>query len=340
VDFLHQLIVMLCRNRTNSWSQGIAGRVGAADVGFCDNIGDCFESGQMNLSKPMLVFVWLCGIWAQPVAAQSRFGPQGPEGAFMRMQPWLLPSPEPGTPADALLYRPPGEGPFPLALIAHASTQNLLRRAQMPAPEYRALAGFLVAHGFAVLVPQRPGHGATGGRYLEDQGGCADADYSHAGRATADSIVAALVYLRGESFVRKTGTVVLGHSAGGWGALALGGQAPQGIAAIIAFAPGRGGHADDRPGNVCAPEKLLAAASEFGQAARIPVLWLVADNDSYFPPTLSKQLAEAFRRGGGKATLETLPAFGDEGHWLAERDGGEAVYGAALQRALPKPPMR
>ena len=57
-------------------------------------------------------------------------------------------------------FVPPGEGPFPLALIAHASTQNVLRRAQMPQPEYAALAAWLVARGFAVLVPERPGHGA------------------------------------------------------------------------------------------------------------------------------------------------------------------------------------
>jgi hypothetical protein len=82
----------------------------------------------------------------------------------------------------------PASGPFPLAVIAHASTQNVLRRAQMPQPEYRALAAWLVARGFAVLVPERPGHGATGGKYLEDQGGCDEADYARSGRATADEI--------------------------------------------------------------------------------------------------------------------------------------------------------
>ena len=102
------------------------------------------------------------------------------------MQQWRVPSPDPEIAAHAVLFRPPGDGPFRLAVIAHASTQNVLRRAQMPQPEYRALAAFLVARGFAVLVPERPGHGATGGRYLEDQGGCDEADYVRAGRATAD----------------------------------------------------------------------------------------------------------------------------------------------------------
>src|SRR6202035_6151806 len=103
---------------------------------------------------------------------------------------------------------------------------NVLRRAQMPQPEYRALAAFLVARGFAVLVPERPGHGATGGRYLEDQGGCDEADYVRAGRATADSIAAALAFLREESFIRPDGAVIVGASAGGRGGRGLGGGKP------------------------------------------------------------------------------------------------------------------
>ena len=132
--------------------------------------------------------------------AQARFGAQGAEGTPNRRQQWLVPSPDPDLAAHALLFRPPGDGPFPLALIAHASTQNVLRRAQMPQPEYPALAAWLVARGYAVLVPERPGHGATGGKYLEDQGGCDDANYSRAGYATADSIKAALSYLQRRNF--------------------------------------------------------------------------------------------------------------------------------------------
>src|SRR6201999_3692338 len=164
-----------------------------------------------------------------------------------REQQWLVPSPDPDTAAHAVLFRPAGAGPFRLAVIAHASTQNVLRRAQMPQPQYRALAEWLVARGFAVLVPERPGHGATGGRYLEDQGGCDEADYSRSGYATADSITAALDYLRGQSFIRQEGAVIVGHSAGGWGALALAAESSQRVSAIIVFAPGRGGHANDVP---------------------------------------------------------------------------------------------
>jgi dienelactone hydrolase len=221
-----------------------------------------------------------------------------------------------------------------LVVIAHASTQNALRRAQMPRPEYRALAAWLVARGFAVLVPERPGHGATGGKYLEDQGGCDEADYAKAGRATADAIAVAAGHVRGQSFIRPDGMVVIGHSAGGWGALALASQYPKDVAAIIAFAPGRGSQANDSPNQVCAPHMLAFAAGEFGKAARVKVTWLVAANDSYFSPALSRQLAEAFRGAGGKVELRVLPAHGSEGHWLPETEGGVKLAGPELNRAL------
>ena len=125
----------------------------------------------MQAFTTLFALIVLGAICNQPVVAQTRLGPQGDEGEPNRAQQWLVPSPDPEMAARAVLFRPKGEGPFPLAVIAHATTQNVLRRAQMPQPEYRALAAWLVARGFAVLVPERPGHGLTGGKYLEDQGG-------------------------------------------------------------------------------------------------------------------------------------------------------------------------
>ncbi|WP_441244413.1 alpha/beta hydrolase family protein [Tardiphaga sp. 768_D3_N2_1] len=270
---------------------------------------------------------------AAPAAAQTS-GAQGPEETPHRRQLWSVPSPDPNTSSRAVLFRPPGNGPFPLAVIAHATTQNALRRAQMPQPEYRALASWFVARGYAVLVPERPGHGLTGGRYLEDQDGCDNADYLGAGRATAESIALAMNGMRKQPFIHGDGAIIVGHSAGGWGALAMAGANPKGVRVIVAFAPGRGGHANDRPHDVCAPQRLIAAAAAFGKTAHVPVIWLVARNDSYFSPDLSRQLADTFRKDGDKVDFRELQDFRSEGHWLAESDGGDDIYGAALDKAL------
>jgi dienelactone hydrolase len=288
----------------------------------------------MRAVKSLLLLIVLAVVAPHAACAQSGFGVAGAEGEPNRMQQWLVPTPLPDIKSHALLFRPAGEGPFQLAVIAHATTQNVLRRAQMPQPEYRALADFLVARGFAVLVPERPGHGATGGKYLEDQDGCDEADYARSGRATAEEIAAAMDFMRRQPFIRPEGVVIVGHSAGGWGALALASESPKDVSAIIVFAAGRGGRANDFPNQICAPHTLKAAAAEFGKVAKVPVTWLVAANDSFFAPGFSKQLMDAFRGAGGKADFRALPAYGGEGHWLPETEGGVKLAASELERAL------
>jgi len=89
------------------------------------------------------------------VHAQSRFGPHGEEGEPYRRQQWPVPSVAPSHPAHALLFRLAGDGPFRFAMIPHASTQNVLLRAQMPQPEYRTRVASLVERRFAVAVQGR-----------------------------------------------------------------------------------------------------------------------------------------------------------------------------------------
>ena len=40
------------------------------------------------------------------------------------------------------------------------------------------------------------------------------------------------------------------------------------------------------------------------------MLWIYTENDSYFPPSLSRRLADAFRAAGGTVDYRLLPAFG------------------------------
>ena len=266
--------------------------------------------------------------------AEPLIGPQTAEQGALRRQSWLVPSAQPGVAMRTTLFRPAGPGPFPLVVVNHGTTQNAERRRLLAAPDFDAMAQWFVRRGFAVAVPQRPGHGATGGEYREDQGGCDDADFARAGRGAAESIAAAVAYLRTQSFVRRTGVIVVGQSAGGWAALALASRAPAGVRAVIDFAGGLGGRSWDRPDNNCAPDRLIAAAAEFGRTSRLPTLWIYTENDSYFAPHLSGAMAAAFRAAGGTAGYELLPAFGDDGHFMAERPGAETAWGPAVERFL------
>jgi dienelactone hydrolase len=266
--------------------------------------------------------------------SEPRAGQQTPEPGALRRETWAVPSAQRGVMMRTTLFRPSGPGPFPLVVINHGTTQNAERRRMLKTPDFDAMAHWFARRGFAVAVPQRPGHGETGGDYREDQGGCDEADFARAGLGAAESIAAAVGYLRVQSFVRRTGVIVVGQSAGGWAALALASRAPAGVRAVVDFAGGLGGRSWDRPDNNCAPDRLVATAAEFGRTTRMPTLWIYTENDTYFAARLSGAMAAAFRTAGGQVDYALLPAFGDDGHFMAERAGSESVWGPVVERFL------
>jgi len=261
-------------------------------------------------------------------------GPQGSEQGAMRRQQWLIPLPGERLLMHATVLRPPGAGPFPLAVINHGSSQSSYLRSQFEPSLYEYASRWFLDRGYAVVLPIRPGHGETGGPYFEDQGRCENPDYEKSGAAAADSIQAAIDYLIAQPFVRKSGAVVVGQSAGGWGALALASRNSTAVRAVINFSGGRGGRAEDRANINCSPERLVAAASAFGRTARIPTLWLYAENDSYFSPALSKGMADAFRGAGGRADYHLLQPFGADGHVFIENGEAAAFWGPIVERFL------
>jgi dienelactone hydrolase len=284
-----------------------------------------------------IVVILLALPWTGALSrADAASGPQEPEKGPLRRQLWNIAFPAATVEMRTLVFRPAGAGPFPLAVINHGSTQNAEVREHLPMEEFEALTTWFVRHGYAVAIPERPGHGRTGGPYLEDQNGCEDADYRGAGLATAAGIQVAISYLRKQSFVRKNDIIVVGQSAGGWGAIALASLNPVGVRAVINFGGGRGGRSYDRSNNNCAPERLIAALREFGATARVPTLWIYTENDSYFPPSLSKRMAEEFGLAGGIVEYHLLPAFGSEGHLLAESRNSAAIWGPTLENYLAR----
>jgi dienelactone hydrolase len=231
-----------------------------------------------------------------------------------------------------ILVRPEGAGPFPLVVINHGSVESVELREKLSPPSYDEPVQWFLRRGYAVALPLRPGHGETGGPYFESNGPCDSADFRKAGLATADSIIAAIGNLTARPFVKKTGVIVVGHSAGGWGALALASRNVREVSAVIAFAAGRGGRVNGRPNNNCSPDRLVAAAHAFGEKARIPVLSISAQNDTYIPAALAQKAAVAYRMAGGRIDYRALPDFSREGHTLFEQ--GVDVWGPVVEQFL------
>ena len=99
------------------------------------------------------------GVVAGPVVLMP--GPVDLEAGESRRQLWLLPSQDPAVPMQTTVFRPPGEGPFPLVLMNHGTTRNELERIYFPLLEFNAAAEWFAERKYAVVAPQRPGHGDT-----------------------------------------------------------------------------------------------------------------------------------------------------------------------------------
>src|SRR5258705_13891565 len=135
--------------------------------------------------------------------------------------------------------------------------------------------------------------------------------------------------------VRKD-VIVVGQSAGGGASIALSSLNPPQVKAIITFAAGRGGRVDGKPNNNCAPDKLVEAAGEFGRTARVPMLWIYAENDTFFGPALSRRMHEAYTGTGGNAEYHMLPPFGSDGHFMIGSADAIPIWEPLVKRFLEK----
>lgn len=268
------------------------------------------------------------------------YGPFGPEGPRLREQLWILPSADHDYPLRATVFRPgdaPGaEGEHarrPLVVINHGTSDAT--RLAVAMPVYYWLSRWFVERGYVVVLPQRRGHGATGGPMAESIGSCADPDHYRSGLAAADDIEGAANYMSAQPFVAPGETIVVGISSGGWAALALASRNPGNVRAVINMAGGRGGRPFGvRTDAVCGEERLIEAARTFGHTAHVPTLWLYAANDSYFRPDLARAMASAWQHAGGAADLHVFPAYGADGHNLADDRAGWDVWGRTVEAFL------
>lgn len=287
------------------------------------------------LPRLLLAFALLLpatSIFAHAAETAPVFGPFGPESPRMREQLWVMPGGAPDAALRVTVFRPSRaleRTPRPVVIINHG-TSEAARLAQAM-PVFYWLSRWFVERGYVVVLPERRGHGATGGPLVETSGSCADPDHFRSGQLAADDIEAVVRYVRQQSFVDPESVLVAGISTGGWASLALASRNTPGVRAIVNFAGGRGGHAGGRANAVCSAQRLVQAAGTFGKTARIPTLWLYAKNDSYFAPDLAGRMATAFNTAGGSAELHVLPPYEDDGHRIADDQDGWDIWGDIVE---------
>jgi dienelactone hydrolase len=219
---------------------------------------------------------------------------------------------------EAVIFKPDGAGPFPLAVINHGSTGRGIDPAVAKQTWFAAdLADFLNARGWMVAFPQRRGRGKSDRLYdegfSEDRklGYACDTDRSLRGadRALSD-IDAAIAALRRRPDVAPAPVLIGGQSRGGVLAVAYAGLHPAQISGVINFVGGWLGEA-------CSSASAVNQAL-FERGARYErlTIWLYGQGDPFYSIAHSRSNFAAFEKAGGQGSFFEFGGSPSPGHFV------------------------
>jgi dienelactone hydrolase len=220
-------------------------------------------------------------------------------------------------PVPITVYRPEGDGPFPLVVFNHGRAVAAKRASQ---GRYRpeAVARYLVAKGFVVLVPNRIGYWQTYGSFDPEYSSCGPIDAMSI--AASDQVLATVEFAKTLPYVDASRWLVAGQSVGGLTTVATVGRGPAGLLGGINFSGGTGGDPDARPGRPCNPSATSRYWGEIAKNANVPMLWIYWENDKYWGPDHPKSWYKAWTDGGAQAVFAAFGPSGSNGHFGLNED--------------------
>ena len=225
------------------------------------------------------------------------------------------------------VFRPPGDGPFPVVVFSHGRASDAAARAHLKVGISNAQLRFWLERGDAVVAPIRPGYGATGlggdpensGARFDAMGRCTSTpSYRQTAEAAGRTIDATLAWLRSQPWADAHHVLLVGQSVGGLTTVTAGAHPQEGVVGYINFAGGAGGNPERSPGASCAPDRMEALYADLGRTTTLPNLWVYAMNDQYWGADVPVAWHAAFAKGGSKTTFVHAPAVADgNGHGLS-----------------------
>ncbi len=207
---------------------------------------------------------------------------------------------------EMVIFKPPGPGPFPLAVFSHGSTGG---RRELAKQTWVSLevADFLNKRGWLVAFPQRRGRGKSDGLYDEEFNRTGKPVLSVADRALSD-IDAAVAILRRRQDVALGRVLIGGHSRGGALSIAYAGMHPEQTLGVINFV---GGWLSERsPAAEFVNQTLFDRGAGYGRST----IWLYGLGDPFYSIAHSKKNFAAFEKAGGHGTFLEFDIPSDVGH--------------------------
>jgi dienelactone hydrolase len=306
------------------------------------------QAGPVISTDRMRRIAWLiCGVLCGGVWAQESAAPAEAKNIHYVQREFRMPYMPAGVNGlDVLEVRVESATPRPLAILTHGTAYEPEKRAQVTPWAQLEQAVWFARRGFVAVVVVRQGYGRSGGKQDGTEGGCGNrGSFVDAGEASANDLRGVAKYMSTQPEVDASEIVSVGVSTGGFAQVALAANPPPGLKAAISFAGGRGG---DGKGDNCNLGGLISAFHDFGKHDKVPMLWLYAENDKWFPPKMSVEFDKAYHGAGGQDEFVLVGPDGEDGHGYyrhisAWSDRVEAFLKAhdalPLSQPLPLPPV-
>lgn len=224
---------------------------------------------------------------------------------------------------ETTIYRPPGNGPFPLLVMNHGKERG--NPANQARDRFLAMSREFVKRGYAVVVPMRKGFSKSTGSYSDF--GCNMKDN---GQLQADDVTAVLDVLVKQPWVDRDRMIVAGQSYGGLATVAFGTRNYPGVRGLLNFA---GGLRID--GSSCDwKSSLVTAFGSYGAKSSLPSLWFYGENDTFFDHPLAQRLQQAYQAAGGRSQLVAYGPFKNDAHGMIGSRDGVSVWLPEVERFL------
>jgi dienelactone hydrolase len=196
---------------------------------------------------------------------------------------------------EGYLYRPNGDGPFPVVIYNHGSRAGF-ERVERP---FGFIGRLLTSAGYAVLVPERRGYGKSGGEIFADEIGTDRGErYVNRLRAESEDVLAALPFLATVGWVDTSRVAIMGWSFGGIVSVLAASQEPRFFAVV------------NQAGGALTwshSPALQLALPEAARRIRSPLICMGAENDATTENII--RVCDAAKKAGVNATRIIYPAF-------------------------------
>ena len=230
---------------------------------------------------------------------------------------------------DALVVRPDDHQAHPLAVINYPHIEN---PKNVYADDWEKQTKEFARRGWVAVAFTARGYGLSEGQPVGQVKECSDSEFVRSAQVRADDVREVMRLMAEKTYVDHTKIISIALGISGYTMLSLVAEPSPGLVAVITFAGGWTARKTEMV--ACYNQSQINTAAGFGKSARIPMLWIVAENDNIVPLSLLKEMHAAFNKSGGKAELLVTPPFETDAHFIFSKR--PSIWGPLIDNFLQK----